>query len=447
MSWLTLSDIAEMCGGQLFNAAGEQWIDSVSTDSRTVNTDQLFIAIKGDRFDAHDFVVDLVGKAAAALVDRKIDCDLPQIVVEDTKLALAAFAKAWRKRYTKPVLGLTGSNGKTTVKEMTAAILSQRGNTLSTLGNLNNDIGMPLSLLRIREEHDFAVIEMGTNHFGEIAFLVDVCQPDVAVINNAGPAHLDGFGDVAGVAKAKGEIFEGLADKSIAVINADDVYADYWRGLNQHRKVVEFGIQNAADVHGDYQGAELTIHHGAESTTITLPLMGRHNAMNALAAASLALSVGTTLGQVKQGLESMPSVNGRLNKIIGIKGSILIDDTYNANPASAMAGIDVLNAIDGKRIYVLGDMGELGAEADEHHAKVGSYAREMNIDQMYCLGDLSRHTSRAFGEQASHFDDVDMLINQLKTSIENSDQDGIAILVKGSRFMKMERVVEALRQS
>ncbi|MEE9310474.1 MAG: Mur ligase family protein, partial [Cocleimonas sp.] len=248
MSWLKLQEIAEMTGGKLHGT--DVAIDSVATDSRLVTVDQLFIAIKGERFDAHDFVADLAGKAGAALVHKKIDCDLPQVVVEDTLQALADLASEWRKTFKNPVIGLTGSNGKTTLKEMIAAILSLEGNVLATHGNLNNDIGMPLTLLRIRKEHDFAVIEMGANHFGEIDFLTNIARPDVAVVNNAGAAHLEGFGNVEGVAKAKGEIFNGLGTHGVAVINADDKFADYWNDSSKGREVFTFGISNESIISG-----------------------------------------------------------------------------------------------------------------------------------------------------------------------------------------------------
>ena len=261
MSWLSLSDIAEMTGGKLLEGnTRDIEVNAVGIDTRKIKSDELFIAIKGERFDAHNFVQDLEGKVAAALVSEAIDCDVPQVLVKDTKLALAALAQAWRGRFTEAVIGLTGSNGKTTLKEMVSAILSQEGNVLATLGNFNNDIGMPLTLLRIRGEHDYAVIEMGANHFDEIDFLTNIAKPNIAVVNNAGPAHLEGFGDVKGVSRAKGEIFNGLAKDGIAIINADDDYADYWKSLNEdhtQRQVISFGLDADADVSGVYQGGGL----------------------------------------------------------------------------------------------------------------------------------------------------------------------------------------------
>lgn len=440
MTWM-LSDIAKMTNGVLHG--NDLSIDSVATDSRSVTADQLFIAIKGERFDAHDFVADLAGKAGAALVHQYVECDLPQVVVSDTRQALADFAAAWRQQFTKPVIGLTGSNGKTTVKEMLSAILSVRGSVLATLGNLNNDLGMPLTLLRLRKEHDFAVIEMGANHFHEIAFLTAISKPDVAILNNAGAAHLEGFGSIEGVSRAKAEIFQGLSDDGIAIINADDTYADYWYGCNASRQVISFGTQNAATVQGKATPTgTLVLNYQQESVEITLKLLGEHNARNALAAAAAALAIGTTLAQIKQGLESLQPVKGRLAPLAGQQGALLIDDTYNANPSSAKAAIDVLAGFSaGEQVFVLGDMGELGDNVAELHQEVGAHARERDINQLYCLGAQSVHAANAFGAAAKHFDELEPLLDSLKATMKNN----MTILVKGSRSMRMERVIEALK--
>lgn len=440
MTWM-LSDIAKMVNGELRGA--DLAIDSVATDSRTVSAEQLFIAIRGERFDAHDFVADLAGTAGAALVHRYIDCDLPQIVVSDTRQALADFAAAWRQQFTKPLIGLTGSNGKTTVKEMLSAILSVRGSVLATLGNLNNDLGMPLTLLRLRAEHDFAVIEMGANHFNEIAFLTAISKPDVAILNNAGAAHLEGFGSIEGVSRAKAEIFQGLSDDGIAIINADDTYADYWHRCNESRQVISFGIQNAATVQGKVTPTgTLVLNYQQASVEITLKLLGEHNARNALAAAAGALAIGTTLEQIKQGLETLQPVKGRLAPVAGLNETRLIDDTYNANPSSAKAAIDVLAGFSGgEQVLVLGDMGELGDNVAGLHQEVGEHARKRDIDQLYCLGAQSVHAANAFGAAAKHFDALEPLLDSLKATMKNN----MTILVKGSRSMRMERVIEALK--
>ena len=444
MSWLSLQNIAEMTGGVLHGA--DVAIDSVATDSRLVKSDQLFIAIKGERFDAHDFVADLVGKAGAALVHKKIDCDLPQVVVEDTLQALANLASEWRKTFKNPVLGLTGSNGKTTLKEMLAAILSLKGNVLATYGNLNNDIGMPLTLLRIRKEHDFAVIEMGANHFGEIEFLTKIARPSVAVVNNAGAAHLEGFGNIEGVAQAKGEIFIGLGTRGVAVINADDKYADYWNDSNKGREIFTFGINNKATISGCLlSDGGLMIKAGGKEVRANLKLLGRHNAMNALAATAVSTAMGIKLDTIIEGLESLQPVKGRLAPVAGIYNAQILDDTYNANPDSAVAALDVL--AQGKNTaFVLGDMGELGADTIKMHENIGEKAKVIGINRMYCLGDYSAKACEKFGKNGQSFSEMNELLSRLKRDIAESMTENMTILVKGSRTMKMERAVEALRQ-
>ena len=440
MSWLSLSEIAKMTDGELYGA--DVAIDSVATDSRLVKLDQLFIAIKGERFDAHDFVANLSDKAGAALVSKKIDCDLPQVIVKDTLQALASLASKWRKEFKKPVIGLTGSNGKTTLKEMLAAILSLKGNVLATHGNFNNDIGMPLTLLRIREEHDFAVIEMGANHFGEIEFLTKIARPDVAVVNNAGAAHLEGFGDLEGVAQAKGEIFIGLGTRGVAVINADDQFADYWNDSNKGREVFTFGINNESTISGRLlSDGGLMIKAGGNEVRANLKLLGRHNAMNALAATAVSAALGIKLDTIIEGLESLQPVKGRLAPVSGINNSQVLDDTYNANPDSAVAALEVL-AQRKNTVFILGDMGELGENAEEMHESIGEKAKVAGINRMYCLGDYSAKACQKFGENGKSFSEMDALLKCLKQDMT----DNMTILVKGSRTMKMERAVEALSQ-
>lgn len=440
MTWLRLSDVAEMTGGVLVGI--DTAVNAVTIDSRKVEKDHLFIAIKGERFDAHDFVAGLEGKVAGALVSHKVDCNIPQVVVEDTKLALAELAKRWREQYSKPVVGLTGSNGKTTLKEMVASILAQKGNALATIGNLNNDIGMPLTLLRLRDKHDYAVIEMGANHFGEIDLLTHVCQPDIAVINNAGPAHLEGFGDIEGVSRAKGEIFAGLKDKGLAVINADDTYAKYWEGLNTERQIISFGMNEQATVNGEYYGnGRLVVNTPEGEQDVQLNLLGEHNAMNALAATAVVSALGVDLSTVKKGLESLQAVPGRLARITGFNACTLLDDTYNANPGSVKAAIDVLSEAPGKRVLVLGDMGELGGDVEAKHAEMGAKAKTSGIDQLFSLGEFSANACKEFGTPERAFDDLDKLIEALKGDIT----EDMTILVKGSRSARMERVVDALK--
>lgn len=448
MTW-TLSEIAQMVGGELhgsleMNAVN---IDSVATDSRLVTPEQLFIAIRGERFDAHDFVSTLEGQAGAALVDTVIDCNLPQIVVDDTRQALARFASEWRHQFDSPLIALTGSNGKTTVKEMLSAILSVKGDVLATLGNLNNDLGVPLTLLRLRKQHDYAVIEMGANHFNEIAFLTKIGKPDVAILNNAGASHLEGFGSVEGVSRAKAEIFQGLSDAGIAIINADDDYADYWHSCVAGKRVISFGMDKAATVQGKASPTGmLVLSHAAgentdKSVEISLALLGRHNQCNALAAASAAIAVGATLQEIKQGLETLTPVKGRLTPYAGPRNSKLIDDTYNANPSSMKAAIDVLSEFTaGERVLVLGDMGELGDDVEQLHADIGVYARDKGIEKLFCLGTYAQQAAKSFGKNARHYQDIEPMLDALKQQINNT-----TVLVKGSRSMRMERVIEALK--
>ena len=437
-TWLTLEEIAKRTGGVLYGK--NKAVVSVATDSRLVKADQLFIAIKGERFDAHDFVGDLVGKAGAALVHQKIECDLPQIVVENTLKALADLASSCRDDFDKPLIGLTGSNGKTTLKEMIAAILSLEGNVLATIGNLNNDIGMPLTLLRLRDKHDFAVIEMGANHFNEIAFLSQIARPDVAVVNNAGSAHLEGFGDIEGVARAKGEIFIGLGTHGVAVINADDTYADYWKHSNKDREVVTFGINNEATISGELlSDGGLMIKTNGQEVRANLRLLGRHNAMNALAATAVTTALGIKLKTIVDGLESLLPVKGRLAPVAGINSTQILDDTYNANPDSALAAIEVL----GQRkntVFVLGDMGELGENTEKLHKSIGKKAKKSGINHMYCLGKYSSMACDEFGTNGKSFNSMNDLLDSLKSNIS----EHMTILVKGSRTMKMERAVAAL---
>jgi UDP-N-acetylmuramoyl-tripeptide--D-alanyl-D-alanine ligase len=450
MTWLGLEEIATMTGGILHGQ--DRQISSVSTDSRTVQNDQLFIALVGEKFDAHDFIASIENKAAAVFVHKKMDCKIPQIIVEDTLKGLGIFAAVWRQQYVKPLIGLTGSNGKTTVKEMLAAILATKGNVMATFGNLNNDIGMPLTLLRLRDDIDYAVIEMGANHFDEINYLSNIARPDIAILNNAGAAHLEGFGDVEGVSRAKAEIFNGLNQNGIAIINADDQYADYWLSCNTGRKTVTFGFDKQAEVKGELNKDGLLVQIATQKQLIKLPLLGHHNALNALAACATAMIMGLSLATMKQGLESLHPIKGRLAPVIGIQGLQIIDDTYNANPDSARVAIDILaEQKNSQRILVLGDMAELGDNAPELHANIGLYAKQKGIEALYCLGDNSKQACEKFTDNGFSFDSIAPLLEALEQTVkriqqQTGDQQKVTVLVKGSRSMKMERVVEALSQ-
>ena len=417
----------------------------VSSDSRTIEQGSLFIALRGPNHDGHQHVAAAAeAGAVAALVEHPVDCVIPQIIVEDTRLALGVLATAWRKELDTPLLAVTGSNGKTTVKEMCAAILSQAGETLATRGNLNNDIGVPLTLLRLQQEHRFGVIEMGANHPEEIRYLTKLTGPQVAILNNAGSAHLEGFGSLEGVARAKAEIFEGLGENGVAIINADDSFAPLWRELTAEKQVLTFGLEQPADVsarwQGDVYGSRLEVVTPVAEFQLDIALPGRHNVMNAQAAIAAATALNIDSRQIIDGLESMQSVGGRLQAQQGVNGAIVIDDSYNANPDSMGAGIRVLAECDGQRYLALGDMGELGDESAELHKSVGSEARAAGIDRLYATGELSRGAVEAFGENGHYFEQQQQLIEALLPAMK----DDVTVLVKGSRSSRMERVVEAL---
>ena len=440
MTWLKLSDIAAMAEGRLIG--DDAVVDSVSTDTRHLHADQLFVALRGARFDAQELVAQgKADNAAAVMVTRECSTAPPQIVVENTLAGLTRLAKAWRSRLSLPVVGLTGSNGKTTVKEMLAAILARRGKVYATRGNLNNHIGVPLTLLAVRSYHDFAVVEMGANHPGEIRGLTDIANPDVALITNAGPAHLEGFGDLQGVARAKGEIFSGLGHGGVAIINADDDFAGYWRGLVKEHSQLSFGLESSADVSAIWQsGKPLKLITPVGTLEIDLPLQGRHNALNALAATAAAIAVEVDLEAVKSGLGSMQPVMGRLVAKHGRNGARILDDTYNANPASLSVAIEVLTSQAGRPWLVLGDMGELGEAAEELHRQAGEVARGAGVERLFAVGNLSRFAIAAFGAGGQHFEDKEALLLRLNDELCAD----ITVLVKGSRAMQMEVVAEAL---
>lgn len=415
----------------------------VSTDSRSVNPGELFVALEGERFDGHGFLSDAVARGAAAVMVRHGDnIGAPALVVEDTRRALGALARHWRRRCTARIAAITGSNGKTTVKEMLGAILNQVAPTLVTRGNLNNDIGVPLTLFRLAEGDDFAVVEMGANHGGEIATLAAIAEPDVGVVTNAGPSHLEGFGSVDGVARGKGEMFQGLGAGGTAVINADDAYADLWRQLAGGKAIVDFGIDAPAAVSASpaSPGQPVRISLPAGTVSVRLPVPGRHNLMNALAAAAAASALGASPEAIRSGLEGVSPVAGRLNRRNGVAGSTVLDDTYNANPASLAAGLEVLATVQGASWLVLGDMGELGTDGAALHAEAGRRARAAGVRRLFAVGPLSAEAATAFGAGAQHFDDQQALIDALRAAVTAD----VTVLVKGSRSMGMERVVQAL---
>ena len=439
-NWLRLSEVADMAHGELHG--NDVIVSAISTDTRNMNEGDLFVALEGDRFDGHEFVNERVENTVQAVLAHKhVDTKLPQVLVDDTLKGLSRWAQAWRHKVDPKLVAITGSNGKTTVKQMLSDVLSLAGSTCFTQGNLNNHIGVPLTLLTLRKHNKFAVIEMGANHFGEIEHLSRLAQPDVVVITNAGPAHLEGFGSIAGVAQAKGEIIDGAKSSGAAVLNADDKYIDVWLEKAKHLKVVTFGFSKTAQVRGEItEDKNLLVSVNGRTLEINLPLPGKHNASNALAVIAAASEMGVSLQNIKLGLENAHHVKGRLQSKTGIAGATIIDDTYNANPASLLAAIDVLCSQNKKPWLVLGDMGELGDEAEAIHAEIGSHAKSAGIEKLFGLGELAKHAVNGFGDNGFHFKDHDELSGALQNQIDSQ----CCILVKGSRAMHMEDVVNFL---
>lgn len=451
MMQFQLSQIADALNVSVSGA--DVAVSGVTTDSRNVKQGDLFVALKGPNFDGHDHAQKALDAGACAVaVSRTVDVNGSQLLVDDTLKALGEVARLWRRKAAPKVVGLTGSNGKTTLKEMLAAILSQQASTLYTLGNLNNDIGVPLTLARLQDEV-FAVIEMGANHPGEIDYLTRLVLPDVAILNNAGRAHLEGFKTLEGVARSKAEIINGLSAGGVFVFNADDNFADLWRELSASHMTRSFGLSAEADVRSiaaDYQvtwseagfGAHFTVSSGERSYDIQLGLIGQHNRMNALAAIAAAELMGATEQNIVDGLASLKPVAGRLCPVAGLNGMRLVDDSYNANPDSVIAALKVLESAPGKRSLVLGDLGELGDNAEALHGELGKVASEAGIDKLFTVGKLSAAASQSFGAGARHFDDQSELIALLQSQVSAED----SVLVKGSRAAHMEHVVQALSQ-
>lgn len=443
----TLTAAAESMHGAL--TGGDRTFDGVSTDTRTIKDGELFVALQGPNFDGCDYIGQAHKKgAAAAVVGKHIEDDLPQIAVADTRIALGRLAAAWRRDQSAVVVGITGSNGKTTVKELTAACLSKAAPTLATEGNLNNDIGMPLMLTRIDKKHRYAVIEMGANHRGEIAYLTSLAEPDVVAITNAAAAHLEGFGSVEGVANAKGEILCGDVRPGVAILNADDEYFDIWKNSVRDIDVLSFSIDGKGDVRAtdiSVEGADTTfeLHLPDESVEVRLSLPGRHNVRNACTAAAIATALGVLPEQIRAALESVQPVTGRLQPLAGLNGATLFDDSYNANPLSVVVAAEFLAGLQGQNWFVLGDMGELGDDSVRLHREVGEAIRRAGVDRLFATGDLSRYAVESFGANGVWFESVDALIDAMRSTVTAD----VNILVKGSRFMRMERVVSAIGDS
>ncbi|HST28167.1 MAG TPA: UDP-N-acetylmuramoyl-tripeptide--D-alanyl-D-alanine ligase [Rudaea sp.] len=445
---LRLADVALWTRGSLRDA--DMAVNGVFTDTRKPVAGGLFVALKGENFDAHDFVAQAKhGGAAAALVARPVDVDLPQVVVADTLLALGDLASAVRAQRRARVAGITGSNGKTTVKTLLASILAHCGKTHVNAGNFNNEIGLPLSILSMPEDAQFAVLEMGAGKPGDIEYLAAIARPEIALVNNIAPAHLERMGSLEGIAQTKGAIYAALPAHGTAVINADDAFADYFTGVAGTRRVLRFGLEHAADVRAEIRSVGNQSHFDLIAPIgrvgVNLPLAGRHNVMNALAAAALALGFDAPLDAIKRGLESAPAVAGRLSRHAMSGGWTLIDDSYNANPGSTAAAIATLagetaSTKSAEAWLVLGDMRELGADAAALHANTGKLAREQGIARLYAVGEMSAHAAAAFGSGARHFSSQQELIAALAADAHA----GVTVLVKGSRGSAMDRVVRAL---
>jgi UDP-N-acetylmuramoyl-tripeptide--D-alanyl-D-alanine ligase len=444
----TLAAAAGVCGGALRGADAEYRV--VSTDTRTLAAGDLFVALKGPNFDGNDFLdAALRAGAAGALVSRPSSASLPQIVVPDTLAALTALARAWRGQFSFPVVGVAGSNGKTTVKEMTAAILGRRGPCLATRGNLNNHIGVPVTLMRLEPAHRTAVVEIGANRIGEVAQLVAIARPTVGLITNAGAEHLEGFGSLDGVAQGEGEMVAGLDSSATAVINADDPYSALWQRMSAAGRALTFGLASHADfrasdvsqsIASEGFALRFTLHAGYVARSVELHLAGRHNVINALASAAAAHATGASLDDIVAGLGSVSPVSGRLQLKSSRQGAWVIDDSYNANPSSVQAALEVLKDLEGPRWMVLGDMGELGAFARQSHLDAGALARRSGVTRLFAMGPMSAHAAEAFGKGAEWFPDADALIRRLNSELKA----GTTLLIKGSRMNRLERVVESL---
>lgn len=421
-----------------------------STDSRTLAPGNLFVALRGERFDGHDYVQSAEQRGARALlIERAVRHDRPALAVDDSCRAMGLLARAWRERLGPRVVAVTGSNGKTTVKEMVAGILSEVAAVHATKGNQNNTVGVPLTLFGLGKRHRYAVVEMGASRAGEIAWLSAITRPDVALITQCAPAHLAGFGSILGIARAKAEIYSGLKAGGTAVINADDEYAGFWRGACRARTQKTFALEAEADVRATHievsakpPVTRFELNSAEGQSEIRLPLAGRHNVLNALAAAACSLSLGVDLAAIKRGLEKTEAVRGRLQIKNGRSGVRIIDDSYNANPASLGAALEVLGRCPGRRYLALGDMAELGDSARKMHSKAGRAARAAGLDGLFTLGDLSGHAAAAFGPGARHFAAFDELMRALGPLMAAD----VTLLIKGSRAMRMERVVNALTE-
>ena len=439
MMRLELKKVAEITGGRLEGT--DAVIQGLVHDTRQAAPGCLFAALPGSRVHGHDFLEDaLAAGAVGALVSAHQDVAISQVVVEDVQSAMGALAAFWRRQMPAQVVGITGSNGKTTVKEMLSSILCRQGPTLSTKGNYNNEIGLPLTIARMAPDHEFAVLEMGASRPGDIARLASIAAPIVGIVTNAAPAHLAGFGDLEGVARAKGELFAALGADATAIINRDDPHFDLWSKLAGKARRITFGVHDQATVRLTNGSGHTVIETPAGRLEVKLAIPGRHNQLNALAATAAALALGIAPDTITAGLEGVSSLPGRLERHHSEAGWCLIDDTYNANPASLYAGLSVLAGLEGERWLVLGDMAELGPDSIKLHGEMGQTARDLGVVRLYAIGDAARASARSFGESARHFERREDLVRALKSEL----RPGVNCLVKGSRSMEMEQVVRLL---
>ena len=446
---MRLSEVEQVTGGRL---SGEDVVfSSVSIDTRSIKRGDLFVAIKGDNFDGNQFVTYAESEGAvAAIVSKYAQTNLPQVIVENTRSALGQLAKSWRRNSGAIVIGVTGSNGKTTVKEMIASIIQCQNSVLWTQGNFNNEIGVPLTLFRLHDHHRYAVIELGANHLGEIATISGIAQPDIGVITNAGSAHIEGFGSLQGVARGKGELIDNVGDHGSIILNRDDVFFPEWKDRAGYRRTITFGLNAAADVRainvcqgnngaGALTGFDLVYKNFC--FPIELNLSGCHNVSNALAAAAVCFALGLNSSDIQQGLASMKAVSGRLQFTEGAEGALLIDDSYNANPSSYAAALDVLVNCGREPWVILGELSELGEQTEEFHAQVAAQAKQKGVAQLFAIGANGKVSADAFGVDGFYFDSKVSLVQFLKKRLHA----GVVILVKGSRSARLETVVEALK--
>lgn len=439
---MTLQEAASITGAICHGESVE--FTGASIDTRRLQGGELFVAIKGERVDGHDYIDEAAAKGAAAvLVDRNIHCKLPCLQSESSIKTLQELASSWRRKMPLRVLAVTGSNGKTTIKNMLNAVLSLVGATVATRGNYNNEIGVPLSLCDIGPEHEYGIFELGAGKPGDIAFLTEMARPDISIISNATAAHLQGFGTVEAVAKTKGQIVSNLPPGGFAILNHDDPWFDLWLDMAGDRNVLTFGMHQQADVClVNREGNQISLATPVGSLSVRMPLLGHHNALNACAVVAAALCCGINVDVIRKGLESMEAEPGRLQLIEHASGATLINDSYNANPASVAAAIRTLSEFPGEKCLVMGDMAELGADADVLHEDIGNVARQAGINRVMTLGVESLATSNAFGQGGRHYADLNALAEDLQELLH----PGMTCLVKGSRSSAMERVLEAVNQ-